>query len=70
MGEFITGVKDKYPAALLKGRVETEGNVISCFFKDLMIHTWSVLILRLLMVHSILDYYRNYDLKVFTAWMK
>ena len=37
MGEFITGVKDKYPAALLKGRVETEGNVISCFFKDMLL---------------------------------
>lgn len=37
MGEFLTGVKEKYPAQLLKGRIETEGNVISCFFKDMLL---------------------------------
>lgn len=37
MAEFITGVKEKYPAALLKGRIEVEGNVISCFFKDMLL---------------------------------
>ena len=37
MAEFITGVKEKYPAALLKGRIEAEGNVISCFFKDMLL---------------------------------
>ena len=35
--EFITGVKEKYPASLLKGRIEIEGNVISCFFKDMLL---------------------------------
>lgn len=34
---FITGVKEKYPAQLLKGRIETEGNVISCLFKDMLL---------------------------------
>lgn len=37
IGDFITGVKEKYPVQLLKGRVETEGNVISCFFKDMLL---------------------------------
>ena len=37
MAEFITGVKEKYPVALLKGRIEAEGNVISCFFKDMLL---------------------------------
>lgn len=37
MAEFITGVKEKYPAALLKERIEAEGNVISCFFKDMLL---------------------------------
>ena len=37
IAEFITGVKEKYPAALLKGRIEAEGNVISCFFKDMLL---------------------------------
>lgn len=37
MAEFITGVKEKYPAVLLKGRIEAEGNVISCFFKDMLL---------------------------------
>ena len=35
--EYITGVKEKYPVSLLKGRIETEGNVISCFFKDMLL---------------------------------
>ena len=34
---FITGIKDKYPQQLLKGRVEVEGNVVSCFFKDMLL---------------------------------
>ena len=37
ISEFITGVKEKYPAQLLKGRIEYEGNVISCFFKDMLL---------------------------------
>lgn len=35
--EFITGIKEKYPIQLLKGRFENEGNVISCFFKDMLL---------------------------------
>ena len=37
IAEFISGVKEKYPAQLLKGRIEVEGNVISCFFKDMLL---------------------------------
>lgn len=37
IGEFLTGVKEKYPAQLLKGRIQNEGNVISCFFKDMLL---------------------------------
>lgn len=37
IGEFLTGVKDKYPEQLLKGRIQAEGNVISCFFKDMLL---------------------------------
>lgn len=37
IAEFITGVKEKYPAQLLKGRIEYEGNVVSCFFKDMLL---------------------------------
>ena len=37
INEFITGVKEKYTAQLLKGRVQIEGNVISCFFKDMLL---------------------------------
>ena len=37
IGEFVTGAKEKYPAQLLKGRIECEGNVISCFFKDMLL---------------------------------
>lgn len=29
-------MKEKYPIQLLKGRIEAEGNVISCFFKDML----------------------------------
>ena len=36
MSEFLTGITDKYIAPLLKGRIEVEGNVISCFFKDML----------------------------------
>lgn len=34
---FITGVTDIYPSDLLKGRIEIEGNVVSCFFKDMLL---------------------------------
>lgn len=37
IAEFVTGAKEKYPAQLLKGRIEAEGNVISCFFKDMLL---------------------------------
>lgn len=37
IAELITGVKEKYPAQLLKGRIEYEGNVVSCFFKDMLL---------------------------------
>jgi replicative DNA helicase len=37
VAEYITGVKEKYPSQLLKGRIEVEGNVISCFFKDMLL---------------------------------
>lgn len=30
-------MKEKYPSQLLKGRIEVEGNVISCFFKDMLL---------------------------------
>ena len=37
INEFITRANEKYPAQLLKGRVQIEGNVISCFFKDMLL---------------------------------
>lgn len=37
MAEYISGVKEKYPSQLLKNRIEVEGNVISCFFKDMLL---------------------------------
>lgn len=37
MAEFIAGVKDKYPDALLKGRISVEGNVIACLMKDMLL---------------------------------
>ena len=37
IGEFLAGVKEKYPIYLLKGRVEAEGNVVSCLFKDMLL---------------------------------
>lgn len=36
-GAFISGVPEKYPSQLLKGRIENEGNVVSCFFKDMLL---------------------------------
>ena len=33
---FLSG-SDKYPESLLSGRVEVEGNVISCIYKDLLL---------------------------------
>lgn len=37
MSDFITGITDKYPKELLKGRIEIEGNIISCLFKDMLL---------------------------------
>ena len=37
MAEFLTGITDKYIPQLLKGRIEVEGNVVSCFFKDMLL---------------------------------
>jgi len=37
MAEFLAGVTDKYIPQLLKGRIEIEGNVVSCFFKDMLL---------------------------------
>lgn len=37
IAEYISGVKEKYPAQLLKNRIEIEGNVVSCFFKDMLL---------------------------------
>ena len=37
MAEFLTGITDKYISQLLKGRIEVEGNVISCLFKDMLL---------------------------------
>ena len=37
MAEFLVGIKDKYPAPILKGRIEVEGNVISCLMKDMLL---------------------------------
>ena len=34
---FIVGIREKYPSQLLKGRIEAEGNVVSCFFKDMLL---------------------------------
>lgn len=36
MSDFLTGITDKYIPQLLKGRVQVEGNIISCFFKDML----------------------------------
>jgi len=37
MAEFLTGITDKYIPQLLKGRIEIEGNVVSSFFKDMLL---------------------------------
>lgn len=37
MAEFLTGITDKYIPQLLKGRIEVEGNVVSCLFKDMLL---------------------------------
>ena len=34
MGNFLSGIEEKYPEMLLKGRLTIEGNVIGCFFQD------------------------------------
>ena len=34
MSDFLSGVEEKYPELLLKGRLTVEGNVIGCFFQD------------------------------------
>lgn len=36
MSEFIVGIEEKYPKALLKGRVSAEGSVVSCFMADML----------------------------------
>lgn len=36
-GLFISGIQEKFPAELLKGRIEIEGNVIGCLFQDLLL---------------------------------
>lgn len=36
MNDFLVGVEEKYPQALLKGRKLVEGNVIACIYKDLL----------------------------------
>lgn len=37
MAEFIAGVKDKYPDALLKGRIQIEGNIVSSMMADMLL---------------------------------
>lgn len=37
MGDFLVGIDEKYPKPLLLGRREAEGNVISCFMKDMLL---------------------------------
>ena len=37
MNNFIPGVEEKYPRELLSNRNSTEGNVISCLLKDILI---------------------------------
>lgn len=37
MADFITGILDKYPKEILKGRVTVEGNVIACIMKDILL---------------------------------
>lgn len=34
---FVKGVEDKYPKELLNNRINTEGNVIACIYKDPML---------------------------------
>ena len=34
MNEYLSGIEDKYPEVLTKGRLTIEGNVIGCFFQD------------------------------------
>ncbi len=68
IAEFITGVKEKYPAQLLKGRIEYEGNVVSCFFKDMLL--WMIrhsrrTILSLLMVGFIFSLLKDLRKKGF-----
>lgn len=37
MSNFLLGIEGKYPKEILKGRIEVEGNVISCFMKDMLL---------------------------------
>ena len=37
MNNFIPGVEEKYPRELLSNRNSTEGNVVSCLLKDILI---------------------------------
>ena len=34
---FISGVKEKYPAELLEGRLNIEANVIGCMVSDMLL---------------------------------
>lgn len=37
MSDFILGIEEKYPAELLKGRKNIEGNIIACLYKDILL---------------------------------
>lgn len=37
MSNFLTGVESKYTKELLKNRISIEGNVLGCFFKDMLL---------------------------------
>lgn len=34
---YISGIKEKYPSEIIKNRIETEGNVVSCCMKDMLL---------------------------------
>ena len=76
ISEFITGVKEKYPAQLLKGRIEYEGNVISCFFKDMLLlddttfEQKDFITADGLFYFSLLDVYKRQVLLVVHSWQR
>ena len=37
MSDFVVGVEDKYPKALLENRLSIEGNVCGALFKDILL---------------------------------